>query len=85
LKKQILKYDVAHPVINDCDFKVWGKFDVNSWPSIVLVAPNGRVIYSKSGEGIIDLFEPFIEVLHDYYEENINKEPLFSPLEVIKA
>jgi len=56
---------VSHPVINDKDFLVWRKFDINSWPTVVLVAPNGRVIYQKSGEDIIDLFEPFIEVLLD--------------------
>lgn len=81
LQKQILKYDVEHPVINDCDFKVWNNFDINSWPSIVLIGPNGKVIYQKSGEGILDVFEPFLEVLHDHYVAELNTDPLPKHLE----
>lgn len=80
-----MKYDVAHPVINDCDFNVWGNFNINSWPSIILIGPEGKVIYTKSGEGVLDFFEPFIEVLLDYYDESaLNKTPLPLDLETEK-
>lgn len=72
-------------MINDCDFKVWNNFDINSWPSIILISPDGQVIYQKSGEGIIDLFEPFIEVMIDSYDESaLNRNQLPVNFEIDK-
>lgn len=72
-------------MINDCDFKVWNNFDINSWPSIILLTPDGKVIYQKSGEGIIDTFEPFIQALLDHYDKSsLNSVPLKQDLEYNK-
>ena len=80
----MLKYDVEHPVINDCNFKVWRNFDIHCWPSVLLVGPSGHVVYSKTGEGILDTFEPLIEVLYDYYKEDLNEGPLPEDFEINK-
>ena len=64
-------------MINDCDFKVWNNFDINSWPSIILISPDGQVIYQKSGEGIIDLFDTIFVETNKIAFETTFKELVF--------
>ena len=41
---------VAHPVVNDRQFRVWHSYAVQAWPTVVLVSPDGRVVGSHAGE-----------------------------------
>src|SRR5262249_26025374 len=60
IREAIKRYEIEHTVINDKDFQVWRSFNVHSWPSLVLINPNGRIIGWHSGEGIFDLFDQVI-------------------------
>ena len=51
----------------------------------MLISPEGKILYKKTGEGILKTFEPLIEVLLDYYGEQLNADPLpLDPLPDIK-
>jgi len=55
IRQAILRYEIEHPVVNDRDMLIWREYGVNSWPTLVLIDPAGKVAGSISGE---DVYEP---------------------------
>lgn len=60
IREAILRYGLEHPVVNDKDFTIWNSYAVNSWPTFMLIDPEGKVIGKHSGEGIYELFDDII-------------------------
>jgi sugar lactone lactonase YvrE len=54
---------VAHPVLNDRQFRTWRAYAVQAWPTIVLVDPRGYVIGQRAGEFTADQLAPAIQRL----------------------
>lgn len=78
IQQAIHRYDMAHPVINDCDFQIWNAYNIHAWPSFMLINPTGRIVGTHSGEGIYPLFEPLIAKLVAYFDPKglLNRSPL---------
>ncbi len=68
IMKAILRYDIKHPVVNDADHKIWKSYGVNSWPTLVLIDPDGNYYGAAPGEGNLDLVELHIKKLIKEYE-----------------
>ncbi|MFO0918127.1 MAG: thioredoxin-like domain-containing protein [Planctomycetaceae bacterium] len=68
IRKAILRYEIAHPVINDARMTVWRKFQVNSWPTLALIDPEGYLCGMASGEGNREAVEQAIERLIEYHK-----------------
>ncbi|XP_058189989.1 protein SUPPRESSOR OF QUENCHING 1, chloroplastic isoform X6 [Rhododendron vialii] len=51
IRNAILRYGITHPVVNDGDMSLWRELGVNSWPTFVIVGPNGKLLAQISGEG----------------------------------
>ncbi len=47
----VQRYNIAHPVIVDENHDVWSQYNVSSWPTLIIVDPEGRIVGSLSGEG----------------------------------
>ncbi len=45
------RFGLEHPVINDSDFAVWKSFQVEAWPTLVLLGANGQELSRYEGEG----------------------------------
>jgi thiol-disulfide isomerase/thioredoxin len=60
IKKAVLRYELAHPVVNDADRKIWDAYGVNSWPTLVLIDPEGRPVGKVSGEGNYEVLDRVI-------------------------
>ena len=41
---------VAHPVVNDRQFRIWRSYAVRAWPTIVVIDPQGYVLGMHAGE-----------------------------------
>ena len=41
----ILRYEIRHPVVNDSAHKIWNAYGVNTWPTVLLIDPEGYVVY----------------------------------------
>ena len=54
IRQAVLRYGIEHPVVNDRDFRIWRTFEVRSWPTLVLLKPDGEVAKFVSGEGHTD-------------------------------
>jgi thiol-disulfide isomerase/thioredoxin len=78
IRKAILRYEVAHPVINDSEGIIWRKYGVNSWPTLVLIDPEGNFYKAGSGEGLYDAVDQEIGALIKKYKAKkmLDEKPL---------
>lgn len=63
IRKAILRYEIAHPVVNDADRKIWDAYGVQSWPTIAVVDPEGKLVGAVSGEGNLDTLDRAVATL----------------------
>ena len=42
IRRAIVRYEIEHPVINDSEMIVWRKMGARSWPTLVLIDPEGN-------------------------------------------
>jgi thiol-disulfide isomerase/thioredoxin len=58
---------VKHPVVNDRHFRTWRSYNVQAWPTVVLVRPDGQYIGQHSGEFTFDDFDKVIGTAVETY------------------
>ena len=69
IREAMLRYRIKHPVVNDANMTIWRKFGVNSWPSLVVLDPEGQYCGYVSGEGNRELLEKLSqETKGNYYK-----------------
>ncbi|MFN0196273.1 MAG: thioredoxin-like domain-containing protein [Planctomycetaceae bacterium] len=83
IKKAILRYEIKHPVINDSQMTIWRKFDVNSWPTFVLIDPEGFYCGAQPGEGNREILDLVIGKVVDYHKAKgtLDETPVHFDLE----
>jgi len=86
IRSAIVRYEIKHPVINDSEMTVWRKFGVRSWPTLVVVDPEGKYIGYLSGEGNRERLDLIVAKLIDYHRKKgtLNEEPIPFDLEAVK-
>jgi len=55
------RYEIAHPVILDENMTLWGEYAVRSWPTLVLVGADRRIVGAVAGEGNRETLDRAIE------------------------
>jgi thiol-disulfide isomerase/thioredoxin len=60
IRQAVLRYELAHPVVNDANHAIWNAYEVNSWPSFVLIDPEGKFYGRTGGEGNYDTLDHHI-------------------------
>ena len=63
----IARHGIGHPVVHDPDLRLWDAYCVHAWPTLVLIAPDGRVIGQLSGEPHPDLLPEGIAEMVDRF------------------
>jgi sugar lactone lactonase YvrE len=78
IRKAILRYEINHPVVNDAEMKIWRAYGANSWPTLVLIDPEGYVVGQDSGEGLYPVLDKAIGRLIEIHKERktLNERPL---------
>lgn len=78
IEQAVARYEISHPVIVDKKMAVWNKFGVTGWPTIVIIDPNGTLVYRQSGEGQKDMIEDTIDVLLEKHAKShtLAREPI---------
>ena len=51
IRKAILRYEISHPVVNDANKTIWTAYGARAWPTIIMIDPEGTIVYAESGEG----------------------------------
>jgi sugar lactone lactonase YvrE len=57
IRAAIQRYNIHHPVVVDDTMKIWNDYDVSSWPTLIVVGSDGKIIGGTSGEGHRDLLD----------------------------
>lgn len=72
------RHGMDWPVVNDADFEVWQSYAVRAWPTIALIDPNGKIVYTQAGEVMAEDLEVRIEAFIEQAEMQgrLNREPL---------
>lgn len=83
IRSAILRYEIQHPVINDADHSLWNTYGVNSWPTIVLIDPEGNFVGSSPGEFKAEAVAAILNAALPYYREHglLDETPLNFELE----
>lgn len=50
IRQAMLRYEIAHPVLNDSERALWKKYEVAWWPTLVLIDPEGYIVGRLNGE-----------------------------------
>jgi DNA-binding beta-propeller fold protein YncE len=76
IRKAILRYEIKHPVINDVDHKVWKSYGVQSWPTMVLIDPDGKFVGHVAGEGNFDTLDATIgKLIKEFKGKGLKETP----------
>ena len=51
VRSAVGRYEIAHPVILDENMRLWSEYAVRSWPTLVLIGSDRRIIGAVAGEG----------------------------------
>lgn len=69
IKEAILRYEIEHPVVNDADHKIWDMIGIRSWPSMLLVDPEGYAVMLRSGEVEFETLDELLKRALPYYKK----------------
>ena len=83
IRQAILRYEIQHPVVNDKEMQIWRSYAVRSWPTLVLVDPEGYVMGAYSGEGNYEAIDRRLRESLAYFRSRgvVKEEPLNLSLE----
>jgi DNA-binding beta-propeller fold protein YncE len=78
IRKAVLRYEIAHPVVNDANHTIWNKFNVEAWPTFVVIDPEGNYVGEVSGEGNYDLLDLVVGKLVEEHrkKKTLDEKPL---------
>jgi thiol-disulfide isomerase/thioredoxin len=87
IRQAILRYEIAHPVINDRNMAVWQEYGVHAWPTLALIDPAGKIVGTLSGEDIFDTFDRIIARVIEAFDAKgqLDRRPLDLQLERDRA
>ncbi len=87
ITEAVLRYHVEHPVVNDSKMLLWRRFGVQSWPSLVLIDPQGYAVWGRSGEATFEQLDEVIKKALPFYKRNklLDPKPLAMDLEAGRA
>ena len=71
IRDAVLRYEIAHPVVNDDTMHMWQRIGVRSWPSMAVVGPKGNLMLMVSGEGNKELIDACITAALAFYPKDI--------------
>ena len=67
IREAILRYEIEHPVVNDSEMIIARKYAFSSWPTLILIDPEGNYVGRQPGEGNRELFDMVIGKLADFH------------------
>ena len=83
IRQAILRYEIEHPVVNDSDFRVWQRYGVRAWPTLMFIDPEGKIIGKHEGEIAVEAFDQVLAEMVRQFDERglIDRRPLRFKLE----
>jgi thiol-disulfide isomerase/thioredoxin len=63
LRREVSSLGIRYPVVTDNEYKTWHGYKVEAWPTVFLLDKQGRIRWTRVGEGDYDETERLIEKL----------------------
>lgn len=63
LRREVAELGIQYPVVSDNDYATWKAYGVEAWPTLFLLDKQGRVRWTRVGEGAYDETEEVIKKL----------------------
>ncbi|MBM3945362.1 MAG: alkyl hydroperoxide reductase [SAR202 cluster bacterium] len=78
LRRAVLRYGIEHPVVNDRDFGIWSRYTVRTWPTLMFIDPQGKVLGKHEGEFQGEAMDGLLAKLISQFETHglIHPKPL---------
>lgn len=78
IEEAILRYEIEHPVINDAEHRVWDMFGVQSWPTVLMIDPEGRAVWGTGGEIEFKTVDAVLKAAIPYYaqQKSLDRTPM---------
>ena len=67
IREAVLRYEIEHPVVNDAQMAIWRRYGVNSWPTMVLIDPEGKAVYMRGGEFTFEQVDRLLQASLPHY------------------
>ncbi len=87
ITEAVLRLKIEHPVVNDAERLLWRRFGVNSWPSLVLIDPEGYAVWGHSGEITAEKLSAALKLAIPFYKKKglLDEKPIEFDLESTRA
>jgi sugar lactone lactonase YvrE len=60
IEAAVRRYEITHPVVVDHEMSIWSRYGVRSWPTLVVLRPDGTIAAVAPGEPDLEVFDRFI-------------------------
>lgn len=69
IEEAILRYEIEHPVVNDHEHQIWNMFGIQSWPTLLLIDPEGKAVWYRGGEVQFEEIDVLLKAAMPYYRK----------------
>ena len=63
LRQSVARLAIRYPVVTDNDYNTWRAYNVEAWPTVVILDKQGRIRFTHIGEGYYEQQEQVIQKL----------------------
>jgi thiol-disulfide isomerase/thioredoxin len=63
LRREVASLGIIYPVVTDNDYQTWKAYNVEAWPTVFLLDKQGRIRWTRVGEGDYNEAERLIQKL----------------------
>jgi thiol-disulfide isomerase/thioredoxin len=77
--RAVRRHRINHPVLDDPEMTTWQEYGVRSWPTLVVIDPQGYAVGMASGEGHAGEMAALIEQLLDEPGAVVSDAPAYLP------
>ena len=69
IEEAILRYEIEHPVVNDHEHQIWNMYGVQSWPTVMMIDPEGNAVWYTGGEIQFEDIDVLLKSALPYYRQ----------------
>lgn len=70
------RYNIAHPVVNDSQFRMWKALNVHCWPTLLVLGPKKNPLFVLTGEGHGEILQRYVAASLKFFAKEIKSHSL---------
>jgi thiol-disulfide isomerase/thioredoxin len=87
IRQAVRRYEIEHPVVNDPRHQIWKRYNVDVWPTLYVIDPQGKLVARHTGEFQFEVLDRFLKNQLPAYRRRglLDESPLRFDLERDRA